>query len=200
MKVRIFVEGAAPGVSNQSVARFREALHAFLEKALGDAPKPTIVPSGSRNQAYKLFASSLKTDPQFFAVLLVDSEDPVAEGRTAAAHLKDREKWTIADGHAHLMVQCMESWFLADKKALAGYYGQGFKEQALPQNPKIEEIPKKAVMEGLGAATKASKTKGEYHKTRHGFDILELIDPKKVTAASQFAGDLIQTLREKLAQ
>jgi hypothetical protein len=198
--VRIYVEGAAPGISNQSVAKFREALHAFLEKALGDARRPSIVPSGSRNQAYKLFCSSLKTDPDIFVVLLVDSEDPVADGKTAAQHLSDREKWTVADGQAHLMVQCMESWFLADTKALAGYYGQGFKEQALPPNPKIEKIPKADVMAGLTAATNASKTKGEYHKTRHGFDILGLIDANEMTKASPFANKLIEALREKLAQ
>jgi len=34
----------------------------------------------------------------------------------------------------------MEAWFLADKPALAEYYGNKFKAAALPQNPKIEEI------------------------------------------------------------
>ncbi len=198
MKVHIYVEGAAPGISSQNVTKFRLALHSFLERALGDTPRPSIIPSGSRNQAYKFFRSSLKTDPEVFSILLVDSEDPVADP-TAEAHLKDREKWTVPVGQAHLMVQCMESWFLADKKALANYYGQGFKEQALPPNPKIEKILRKDVMEGLDAATKASKTKGAYHKTRHGFEILGLIDPKKVANASPFADSLIKTLREKLA-
>jgi hypothetical protein len=200
VRVRIYVEGAAPGVSNQSVAKFREALDSFLEKALGDAPKPTIIPSGSRNQTYKLFRSSLKTDPEVFAMLLVDSEDPVAARRTAAEHLRDRENWSVPEGQAHLMVQCMESWFLADKKALAAFYGQGFREHALPPNPKIEKIPKNEVIGGLEAATRPSKTKGEYHKTKHGFDILGLIDPSKVTSASDFADRLIKALREKLPQ
>jgi hypothetical protein len=199
VKVHIYVEGAAPGISNQSVAKFREALHAFLEKALGDTRKPSIIPSGGRDQAYKVFRSSLKTDPEAFAILLVDSEDSVADGKTASAHLKDREKWVVADGQAHLMVQCMESWFLADKKALAGYYREGFKEHALPKNPAIEEIPKRDVMDGLDEATQTA-SRGRYHKTRHGFEILGLIDPNKVTSASPFAADLINTLRERLAQ
>jgi hypothetical protein len=196
----MYVEGAAPGISNQNVTKFRESLHVFLERALGkETPRPSIIPAGGRDQAYKGFRNSLKTHPEAFSILLVDSEDPVTGDNTAAAHLEEREKWAVPDGRAHLMVQCMESWFLADKQALAGYYREGFREEALPQNPKIEKIPKKLVMDGLKAANKASKTKGEYHKTRHGFDILGLIDPNKVTKASLFASKLIETLREKVA-
>ncbi len=198
MKVRIYVEGAASGISNQNVAKFREALHTFLEKALGDSPRPSVIPAGSRDQAYKEFRNSSKAHPGTFAVLLVDSEDPVTEGKTATAHLRDRENWAVPEGQAH-MVQCMESWFLADKKALALHYGDGFKEQALPQNPQIERIAKTDVMKGLDAATKETG-KGKYHKTRHGFEILGLIDPNKVTKASDFASKLIEALREKLAQ
>ncbi len=81
-----------------------------------------------------------------------------------------------------------------------GYYREGFKEQALPKNPNIEEIAKSDVMNGLEAATNTKGTaKGKYHKTRHGFDILGLINPSKVASASRFADDLIKTLREKLA-
>lgn len=84
------------------------------------------------------------------------------------------------------MVQCMEAWFLADRAALEEYYGQGFKSQSLPRNPKIEDIPKQDLMQGLEAATRET-TKGNYHKTKHGFEILERIDPSKVRTASKFA-------------
>ena len=30
------------------------------------------------------------------------------------------------------MVQCMENWFLADRETLRAYFGQGYKETALP--------------------------------------------------------------------
>jgi len=76
--------------------------------------------------------------------------------------------------------------FLADKAALQKYYGQGFKEKSLPGNPNIEEIPKDDVIDGLKAAA-GDTAKETYHKTQHGFEILEKIDPSKVRAPSKFA-------------
>jgi len=199
--VRVYVEGGGPYAKHQAAIACRKAFSDFFGKVLGDKPKPKIVASGSRDEAYHDFCRSLKNDSDTFAVLLVDSEDPVAAGKTAAAHLRDREKsWTtqMPDGQVHLMVQCMEAWFLADKPALAGYYGNRIKTSALPQNPKIEEIPKRDVMKGLDAATKATETKGLYHKTKHGFELLELIDPAAVRQASPFADALIKLLLAKL--
>jgi hypothetical protein len=41
------------------------------------------------------------------------------------------------------MVQAMEAWFLADREALAEFYGNGFSAQNLPGSPtNIEAIPK----------------------------------------------------------
>ena len=188
VKVCVYVEGGGPKAKDQAATACRKAFHLFLEKVLGDKPKPRIVASGSRDDAYHDFCRSLDNDPDTFAVLLVDSEDPVVGGRTAKAHLQDRERhWTgsMPEEQVHLMVQCMETSFLADKAALAKYYGNKFKESALPANPKIEEISKQDVMKGLVAASKSTK-KGTYHKTNHGFDILEGIDPAAVRKASPF--------------
>ena len=202
MKVCVYVEGGGPNAKSQAATACRKAFSEFFGKVLGDSkPRPKIVASGSRDEAYHDFCRSLKNDSETFAVLLVDSEDPVAGGKTATAHLRDREKhWTtpMPDGQVHLMVQCMEAWFLADKPALAEYYGNEFTTSALPPNPKIEEIPKKDVIKGLANATKANKTRGPYHKTRHGFDLLGLIDPAAVRQASRFADALINLLLAKL--
>lgn len=202
MRVKIFVEGGGPSASARTAAACRKGFRQFFEKVLVDGHNPHIVASGSRDQAHEDFRRSLKTDPEVFAILLVDSEDPVSRGKTASEHLREREKnWNpIPRGQAHLMVQCMEAWFLADKNALSAYYGTEFKAQALRQNPNIEGIVKKDVLGSLEAATKEAKSKGKYHKTKHGFDILGNIDPNKVANASPFAKDLINVLRERLAQ
>ena len=94
------------------------------------------------------------------------------------------------------MVQCMETWFLADKATLAQYYGNGFKQSALPPNPTIEVISRKDVFEGLVRATAATR-KGQYHKTRHAFDILERLDPEAVRQQSPHAAALFATLLGK---
>jgi hypothetical protein len=91
----------------------------------------------------------------------------------------------------------MESWFLADQKILAKFYGQGFNPNTLPKQANIEKIPKNDVNQGLDAATRHTKTKGKYHKTRHGFDLLAQIDPHKVRQASEFAENICIILIQK---
>lgn len=94
------------------------------------------------------------------------------------------------------MVQVMESWFLADKQALADYYGQGFLANSLPGQPNIELIAKAEVFNALKHASKKTQ-KGEYHKTEHGFDLLSLIDPTRVRAASTHADRLHVILKRE---
>ena len=77
------------------------------------------------------------------------------------------------------MVQMMEAWFLADPEALAAYYGQHFGAKALPGRENVEQIAKSDVERSLKEATKRTQ-KGEYHKIRHGSDLLAKIDPAKV--------------------
>jgi hypothetical protein len=52
-------------------------------------------------------------------------------------------------------------------------------------------------MNGLHNATRATN-KGLYHKTRHGFDILERIDPGAVRQRSGHADALFTLLLAKL--
>jgi hypothetical protein len=93
------------------------------------------------------------------------------------------------------MVQAMEAWFLADRAALSEFYGEGFLAKSLPGNPSIEQIRKDDLEPALKRATKPTKTKGEYHKVRHGFALLALIDPLKVENASSRAKQFNQFLR-----
>ena len=97
--------------------------------------------------------------------------------------LERRDHWDrpddAADEHAHLMVQCMEAWFLADLDALAAYFGQGFNRNALPGRQEFEEVAKADLFDALKNATRQCR-KGEYGKGRHSFDILEQIDADKV--------------------
>jgi Domain of unknown function (DUF4276) len=188
VSVHIFVEGG--GSQPRTKTACRKAFHVFFEKLLSDRPKPRIVASGSRDEAYRDFCRALSEDPDVFPVLLVDSEDRLPPGKTPAAHLRDRDQWTkpLPDGQVHLMVQCMEAWFLADKGKLAEYYGN-----ALPANPRVENISKKDIFDGLDRAT-AATIKGAYHKTRHAFEILERLDPGTVQQHSSHAAALFATL------
>ena len=152
---------------------------------------PEIVACGSRRNAYDDFVTRHrhKASKSENAMLLVDAEEPVKKP-DPWQHLKDRDDWNrpagATDDQCHLMVQAMESWFLADREALGEFYGQGFQSNALPRNPEIEAVPKKEAEVGIRRATRNTR-KGTYDKGSHSFEILAIIDPTKVTNASPYA-------------
>ena len=101
-----------------------------------------VIASGPRTEAYKDFARDVnRGDGADFVVLLVDSESPV-EATSAWEHLRNRDGWArprgCDDDSAHLMVQCMEAWLVADREALASYFGQGFNKRMIPHRPNVE--------------------------------------------------------------
>ena len=96
------------------------------------------------------------------------------------------------------MVEVMESWFLADQDTLNEFYGQGYRQNALPQDTQIERIPKDDVLDGLDGAARNTSKRG-YDKGAHSFEILAKLDPEKVMDVSPYAKRFIETLF-KLAQ
>jgi hypothetical protein len=155
---------------------------------------PKIVVCGSREDAYDKFRIALASKAN--AMLLVDSDEPVIE-RGPWQHLKANRNWDrpagASDSQCHLMVQVMESWFLADREALREYFGTAFQESTLPQNPNVEQILKQDVLDGLSRAAR-STPKGTYNKGVQSYEILEKLDPAKVRQASQYADRFIRTL------
>ena len=172
----------------------------FFEKANLAGRMPRVIACGSRQDAFEKFCTALVSSAgREFIVLLVDSEDPVADDAEPWVLLAESDGWMRPHGatneNAHLMVQCMEAWFLADKDSLADYFGRNFDRNALPGRREIEEVAKDDVLQGLRHATRRC-AKGNYGKGRHSFDILAQIDPAKVRDASPHAKGLIDTLRE----
>lgn len=208
--VKLYVEGG--GDSKALKSECRRAFREFLEKSGLKNQMPAIAASGSRRFAYDDFCMALASGQ--VALLLVDSEAPVAPAHQAAKqaanwrpwlHLKHRQgdgwhKPTGAkDADCHLMVECMESWLLADRETLKGYFGQGFQESALPAAEKsVESIRKADVMAALKHATRGCKTKGEYGKGAHSFDLLARIDPAKVLAASPWAQRWVDEVKARM--
>lgn len=198
MSVKIYVEGG--GNQERTIKACRAGFSKYFERIAQEGKRPRIVVCGSRDQAYRDFAQGL-SDPKYQVILLlVDSEQSVEPGDSAWIHLNKVSRWQRPTGaledSAHLMVQIMESWFMADKNCLEQFYGQHFNGNALPQRAEIELISKQDVINGLENATSNTK-KGRYHKTQHGFEILSMLDPAKIEAASQFARHLHRRVREE---
>ena len=196
MNLRVYVEGG--GDRGELKARCRKGFGALFQKTCLKGRLPRVIACGSRGRAFDRFCAALaKATDDDFIVLLVDSEVPVGQNTGPWQHLKSRDNWNrpadALDDSAHLMVQCMEAWFLADKEALAGYFGDGFNPNSLPGRLEIEQLSKSEVEQGLKMASRQCK-KGRYDKGGHSFGILAELDPGKVTAASPHAKRFFTTL------
>jgi hypothetical protein len=193
--IKIFVEGG--GDQNRTSTACRKGFQEFFGKLLRGKTRPRIVACGSRDRAHKDFQIALKAEPEIFSMLLVDSEGSVTTGQTPIQHLRQAGwKDNLPEDQIHLMVQCMESWFLADKQELASYFGNDFNTGRLSQRPDIENIPKTDVQRCLHSAAKNCPSAG-YHKTRDGFEILGRIDPQKVRQSSPHADRFFDVLERK---
>lgn len=201
--IKLYVEGGGDDSDAQRTA-CRRGFRTLLEKAKLAGRMPRIVACGSRSETYKRFciaARSAAADE--FTCLLVDSEDPVEDNTLPWAFLRARQadRWEQPVGtteeSAHLMVQCMEAWFLADPEAVQRFFGQGFRRNALPNRVDLEKVPKRDLLTALDGATRGCAKKGQYHKGKHSFDLLATLDHERLAASSPYARRLFETLRAK---
>ena len=193
VSVKLYVEGG--GGSKELRTACRKAFTKFVERAGAAGKMPRIVACGGRKNTYDSFVTAhISTNGA--AMLLVDAEEPVTALGTWE-HLADRDNWPrptdATDEQCHLMVQVIESWFLADVDGLASFYGNDFKRGSLPQNPNIEQVSKQDIYNGLAHATR-HVTKGRYSKGKQSFELLAKLDPAKVRNASPYADRLIRAL------
>jgi hypothetical protein len=204
--VKLYVEGGGDLAVLKTACR--RGFTTFITQA-GIKKHPRVVACGGREDAYKSFCITVANGEK--AMLLVDSETAVAAPHQSGlpdkwlpwGHLLQRDNWKKpAESHdtdCHLMVQVMESWFLADQATLQAFFNRGFNSKALPAaaNP-IEGVAKDTVYRALQKATKDCKTKDPYEKGEHSFALLTMIDPTKVTAASPWAKRFVEELKKKM--
>jgi hypothetical protein len=168
-EIRIYFEGTS---------ELREGFRNFfgeIKTTGGRGPK--LIAGGGREQAIADFRKSFKNHPDALNLLLIDSEGPdtgqlferICQPQQIPGSAKDEVFW---------MVECMESWFLADIEALGLYYRRDLTE-ASRGNPNVEEIPKKDVLARLKAAAG-----GRYHKTKDAPRLLKQIRPQRVRQAA----------------
>jgi hypothetical protein len=200
VSVRVYVEGAGDYKHTDKATACRRGFQELFEKLGLPERRLSVIACGSRHQTFNDFRKAVqqvtRQQTDDFVILLVDSEGPVA-APGAWAHLHARDGWQRPEGtvedQAHLMVQCMEAWFLADREALIEFYGQGFLAGALPDQPNIEQILKRSLLPVLKHASKQT-SKGPYDKVKHGFALLARINPQSLRQASVHARRLFDVL------
>ena len=199
MSVRIYVEGGGNRASLRQACR--KGFRGFFEKSGMEGRMPKVIACGSRRAAYEDFCRALE-DGTGVALLLVDAEAKVRPGEKPWEHLRrhKQDQWPrpkrARDDQCHLMVQCMETWFLADRPCLETFFGQGFIGERLPAGSHLEAISKEDVFQGLANASRGARSKRRYGKGAHSFAILAAIDPQRVRSACPHADRLLSTLEE----
>jgi len=134
VSVKIYVEGG--GVGDPSLTKCRKGFRTFFERMLRGKGRVEVVACGGRSEAFKKFTRAhqgvIRGD---YVILLVDSEEPVENDCSPWDHLRANDNWekpkTAEDDQAHLMVQCMEAWFMADREAVVKYFDEGVTKDIL---------------------------------------------------------------------
>lgn len=199
------MEGGGNSTGEKNLLRkgMNEFLRGLREEVQKNKWKWQLVLCGSRQETYDAFRHARNHARKGeIVILLVDAEAPVTVP-TSVEHLRTRRSdgWDlngVDKNHVHLMVQVMETWIVADSNALAVYYGQGFRANALPSRQNLEEEDKTVVANALNRATERTQ-KGGYHKIRHAADLLALIDPAKVRARCPHCAKLFNALGAAVA-
>jgi len=201
--VKLFVEGGGDGDALKTECR--KAFTKLLTEAGFGGRLPRVVACGSRRNAFEQFCTALAAPTNTeLAILLVDAESAVSH-ESPWQHVAEREgdKWArprgATDDQLHLMVQCMEAWFVANPSALKKFYGSGFHESKLPASTvKPELMSKTDLFRKLSEATKDTKTKGRYGKGEHSFQLLATLSPSLIRAHCPWAARFFDTLKDKL--
>lgn len=194
--VRLYVEGG--GDHDHALrTRCQEGFSRFLATVLHH--KPRIVACGGRQQAFDRFRSALENQPDVTNVLLVDAEAPVTAARVWD-HLRMQARWqrppTAPDDSAHLMVQCMEAWFVADRASTERFFGSGWKAAKFRKWPDIESLKKDQLFDALRDASRDCRR--PYAKGELSFKLLGEMDATVIMAASPHARAFIETLQGHL--
>ncbi len=177
--VRICVEGG--GKKRRGRQLVRQGFSRFLREFEG--AMPAVIPCGGRDETYEFFRNEVQKHPDAFVILLVDSERAVVA--PPSQHLTNADGWDLSeidDQQAHLMVQAVEAWLIADRNTLRDYYGSRLNENALPDRRNLESVPQSTLKSALNQATKKTP-KGGYHEIEHCSEILARLDPAVVRGA-----------------
>ena len=204
MSVTVYVEGG--GDSAELKGQCRKGFQKLLANAGFGGRLPRVVASGARNRAFRNFERALR-DGDGYPILLVDSEDPVAEADRSDAnpsgawrHLSRRDDWTrpscAEDDQAQLMVTTMETWLIADRQTFIAYF-PAVNAGALPPDADLENRRKKEVSDTLRNATQSS-SKGRYHKGNHSFDLLGRVQPEELKRRLPHFRRFVETLGARL--
>jgi hypothetical protein len=185
---RLYVEGG--GDSKELRIRCREAFSKLLVGAGFRGRMPRLKACGGRRAAFDDFCTAARHAPNEFVALIVDSEEPVADGERPWEHLeRPRDGWRrpsgVGDHQALLMITSMETWIAADPSALRARFKQHTRISHLPPVAGIEGRTRAEILQALERATADCQV--QYGKGAVSFEVLALVSAEALSAVPSFA-------------
>ena len=131
-----------------------------------------------------------------------DSEGPVNLDESRWRLLQNREKWEKPPGAAedqlHFMVQCMETWIVADPGAVKKHFGACLNSNKLPALNNLEARSKRDVQKKLEDASPPCGQKRMYRKGVPSFRLLAKVNPAELESRLPHFKRLMDFLRKTL--
>jgi len=164
--ILVYIEGEGGGRTvdkrKHNDGEFRKAWKRFLQPLADLANDRGIsrfqcIPGRGGTTTEKQFANPLPADGHALRILLIDSEGPVGDVSKPwkAIRLK-RPQWA-GDKNCYLMVQCLETWLLADPASIQSHYDSHgkpcFRQRKLKAWQDLENIAKATLQTAIEAAT-----------------------------------------------
>jgi hypothetical protein len=168
--ILVYIEGEGGGrtASKRKYlgGEFRKAWKEFLKPIAEHAARNGVnrfrcIPGRGGQSTIELFARPLPPQEGALRVLLIDSEGPVNDVSRPWAALRQKPPEGVDDGNCYLMVQCLETWLLADVEGLRRYYDahkKCFNDNKVSAWPDPERIARDIIQDALLAATSACKS------------------------------------------
>lgn len=197
---RIYVEGG--GSEEELKRRCKAGFTDLLKNAGFQGRMPRIIACGSRNDTFDKFRTAHLSGDYDFVALLVDSEDPVANGEQTWAHLLQRkeDEWirpkNATDEQVFLMTTCMETWLVADRAGLQQHYGSKLQASALPALLNLETRHRHDIQDALERAT--VRCTNTYQKNKRAFTLLAAVNPPILEAHLPAFARMVRILRAAL--
>lgn len=180
MNAIIYLEGG--GDSKELHARCREGFRKLLLNCGFERRMPRLVASGGRDAAFEDFKRARETKSLDYVAMLIDSEEPITNIEATWKHLENVKTVTpwekpneTRDEQVLFMTTCMETWIVADKKALSEHYGSNLQGSALPPLEALENHTRHEIQDKLSHATR--NCSNPYKKGKRSFQILARLNP-----------------------
>lgn len=204
MNSYIYLEGGASGPNSKNLnIRCQQAFHTLLDRMGFKGRKPRLVACGGRGAVYERFCTEHQARGVGYVAKWIDSEEPLESIEHAWKHLVEVTTvaaWEKPDGAVDdqvlFMTVCMETWIVADRKALRVHYGHKLQENALPPLNQLEDKGRHDIQDRLERATRDCKN--TYAKGKRSFNVLNELDPGVLKQHLPSFARVDRILKEKL--